>query len=164
MRVENNVIMNPTALTNLGAVAFLWINRIILDEQTGIPVPHSVQDWNSTFMMCGYVAVFVWFVAQTLAMLKYRADSNKSKLNVDNDRLNKLQDEFNESQQKIAVLETELVQLRGLASSHRRLRDKFYLLLGAMAPILKDMEVDFTRGGTMGKLLMSIDDDPPAQA
>ena len=156
--------MNPTALTNLGAVAFLWINRIILDEQTGIPVPHSVQDWNSTFMMCGYVAVFVWFVAQTLAMLKYRADSNKSKLNVDNDRLNKLQDEFNESQQKIAVLETELVQLRGLASSHRRLRDKFYLLLGAMAPILKDMEVDFTRGGTMGKLLMSIDDDPPAQA
>ena len=156
--------MNPTALTNLGAVAFLWINRIILDEQTGIPVPRSVQDWNSTFMMCGYVAVFVWFVAQTLAMLKYRADSNKSKLNVDNDRLNKLQDEFNESQQKIAVLETELVQLRGLASSHRRLRDKFYLLLGAMAPILKDMEVDFTRGGTMGKLLMSIDDDPPAQA
>lgn len=164
MRVESNVIMNPTALTNLGAIAFLWINRIVLDEQGGLPVPHSVQDWNSTFMMCGYVAVFVWFVAQTLAMLKYRAESNKSKLGTDNDRLNKLQDEFNGASIKIGQLEIELAQLRGLASSHRRLRDKFYLLLGAMAPMLKDMDVDFARSGTMGKILGGIDDDPPTQS
>jgi hypothetical protein len=162
MRMDTNLIPAPQYAINLGAITFLGFNALISSQESlAAPVPHTVQDWNSTLMLLGYVAVFVWFVAQGFALFKYRGESNQSKLSRDYTEIETLKKEVANQAVLIATLSVENQRLRLLESSHNKLRDKFHLLLGVLNPVLKDMDVDFSRGGTMGKIMNAIDEEQP---
>jgi hypothetical protein len=145
MRTESKVTFAlPKTLLEMGAFGFLYLNA----NQSLQPADGWAMTPERVISYAGILVATSFFAGQIWKDFK----GSKSKLISDNDRLNRQQDEIN-------ALNLEIARLRWVESSHRRLRDKFYLLLGSLAPVLKDMDVDFSRKGTMGKIMSAIDDE-----
>ena len=134
----------PAAICDLGVFGYLYLNAIQLPNPEALITPERVISLGGVLLAAGFFAGQIWKDFK----------GSKTKLSSDNDRLNKQREEIN-------ALTLQVAKLRWVESSHRRLRDKFYLLLGSLAPVLKDMDVDFSRNGTMGKILASIDIEEP---
>lgn len=127
------------------------------------------------------IAAIVYGIGRTVERFQQRGDQNRSKLVNDDQRFREIQDVLSKILDRLTGLEKDLIGRRALVdkevtvltmgvaslerragmieSRHNRLRDKFNVVIGSLAPVLKDMDADFTRNGVMGRIFTAIDEN-----
>ena len=141
----------------------------------------GLQDALALFTLVISLAAIVYATGRIVERFQQRGDQNRSKLISDNERFEKVQTTLDRIVDKLTMLEKDLISRRAMIdkevtvltmgvgalerraamqeSRHNRLRDKFNVVVGSLAPVLKDIDADFTRHGTMGKVFQSIDEN-----
>lgn len=168
------MIFPASTVLDLGAMAWLAVVGYQVSSSHGIG-----EEWQTAAAVCTVaLAIFaiVYGVGRFVERFQMRGISNQSKLVNDDRRI--------ENIEKIVVgIEKDLIGRRAIVdkeishhawqldaferrmlvieSRHNRLRDKFNVVVGSLAPVLKDMDADFTRNGVMGKVFQAIEENEP---
>jgi hypothetical protein len=165
------MLFPPKSVLDIGAAS--WISFMGLQASSSPIFGSETQNVIAACAVALSIVTIIYGVGRLVERFQQRGVSNQNKLIVEDRRMENIEKivtgiekdligrralvdkEISHHSWQIGALEDKM---RVGESRHNRLRDKFNVVVGSLAPVLKDMDADFTRGGTMAKVFTAIDE------